>query len=81
MTMIIVFPHGIDIGLPNGLSHSWSHTHLHMRWMHGNAAASAKRTEIRRAALSLREAALGVSKQHPSLRKLKQLCCFKDDSL
>ena len=55
-----------------------SHSHLQMRWTHRSAAASAKRTEIRRAAP---RAARGVSKQHPSLRKLKQLCCFKDDSL
>ena len=43
-----------------------------MFWTHGSAAASAKRTEIRRAA-PLRGARHGVSKQGHYSRKLKQL--------
>ena len=72
--IIMILPHGVELGLPSGLSHSWTpHTHLHMRWMHGSAAASAKRTEIRRAVRSLGGAARSVSDQGRGSRKLKQL--------
>ena len=44
-----------------------------MFWTHGSAAASAKRTEIRRAVRSFRVARHGVSNQGHYSRKLKQL--------
>ena len=44
-----------------------------MFWTHGSAAASAKRTEIRRAVRSFGVARHGVSKQGHFFRKLKQL--------
>ena len=46
-------------------------------WTHGSAAASAKRTEIRRAVHSLGVARHGVSKHHPSSRELKQFLALK----